>query len=113
MVHADLKPANVLIDGDGTAKLCDFELRRIMQKEAKKSSLMLTKLAHSDTVRYFAYELVGDSLPNTLICLPTTASDIHALACIGMEVSIPQPREGITLTFAGIWLVYLCLPAIF
>ena len=46
---------------------------------------MTTTTAHAGTARYLAYELVeslglGDNLP-------TTASDVHALACIGMEVS--------------------------
>jgi serine/threonine protein kinase len=86
VVHADLKPANVLIDGDGTARLCDFGLVRIVQKEANTHTGMTTTTAHAGTARYLAYELV-ESLGDNL---PTTASDIHALACIGMEVSYPS-----------------------
>jgi hypothetical protein len=45
---------------------------------------MTTTTAHAGTVRYLAYELAvaGDD------ACPTTASDIHAVGCIGLEVSI-------------------------
>jgi hypothetical protein len=45
---------------------------------------MTTTSAHAGTVRYLAYELAvdGDN------ACPTIASDIHAVGCIGLEVSI-------------------------
>jgi hypothetical protein len=44
---------------------------------------MTTTTAHTGTVRYLAYELAvaGDD------ACPTTASDIYAVGCIGLEVS--------------------------
>jgi serine/threonine protein kinase len=45
---------------------------------------MTTTTAHTGTTRYLAYELVQ----NMGVAKPTTASDIYALGCIGMEVSI-------------------------
>jgi len=35
------------------------------------------------TARYLSYELVMTDDE----CVPTTASDVHALACVGLEVS--------------------------
>jgi hypothetical protein len=43
---------------------------------------MTTATAHHGTVRYLAYELVKDERP------PSTASDVHALGCIGFEVGL-------------------------
>jgi serine/threonine protein kinase len=43
---------------------------------------MTTTTAHTGTARYLAYELIAsDEEPR-----PTTASDVHALGCVGMEV---------------------------
>jgi hypothetical protein len=49
------------------------------------NSGMTTTTHHTGTERYLAYELVmaGDE------AIPTTASDIHAVGCIGLEVCIP------------------------
>jgi hypothetical protein len=48
---------------------------------------MTTTTAHTGTARYLAYELVaaGDDVR------PTTASDMYAVGCIGLEVS---PHNG-------------------
>jgi len=34
IIHGNMKPNNVLIDKDGTARLCDFGLHRILEKES-------------------------------------------------------------------------------
>jgi hypothetical protein len=50
-----------------------------MLTEAGTSGLTTTS-AHTGTVRYLSYELIEDT------CVPTTASDVYALACTGLEV---------------------------
>jgi hypothetical protein len=51
---------------------------------------MTTTTAHTGTARYLAYELIeSDEEP-----LPTTASDVHALGCVGMEV-YPAPSSSV------------------
>ncbi|KAG8812646.1 hypothetical protein FRC17_001921 [Serendipita sp. 399] len=78
LIHGDLKPANILIDDDGSARLCDFGLARLMQEH---DTGMTTTTAHTGTVRYLAQELVvADNAK------PTTETDCHALGCIGLEV---------------------------
>ena len=52
----------------------------------ERGSGMTTTTAHAGTMRYLAYELAvaGDD------ACPTTASDIYAVGCIGLEVSISR-----------------------
>jgi len=80
-----LKPGNVLIDDAYIGKLCDFGLVRLIHDQTTTG--MTTTTAHTGTARYLAYELIeSDEEP-----LPTTASDVHALGCVGMEFIYSQP----------------------
>ncbi|KAG8766213.1 hypothetical protein FRC16_007745 [Serendipita sp. 398] len=97
LVHGDLKPANILIDDDGVARLCDFGLVRLIQETP---SGMTTTTAHTGTVRYLAQELVISDDPK-----PTTETDCHALGCIALEVrALPFHPLGIRqLTVSFYW----------
>ena len=70
---------NILIDGHRNARLCDFGISRELT-EAGTTGLTTTS-AHTGTERYLSYELLEET------CVPTTASDVYALACTGLEVS--------------------------
>ncbi|KAG8832629.1 hypothetical protein FRC17_000982 [Serendipita sp. 399] len=83
IVHGDLKPANVLIDGQGTARICDFGLIRIIQEEVDTG--MTTTTPHTGTTRYLSRELLTGETP-----APTPASDCHALGCIILEFAYLQ-----------------------
>jgi len=74
----DLK-GNILIDEQWNARLCDFGISRMLTEAGTSGDT--TTSAHTGTARYLSYEL----LENT--CIPTTASDVYALACTGLEVS--------------------------
>jgi serine/threonine protein kinase len=72
---------NVLVDERGVGQLCDFGLTRFMEDGLETG--LTTTTAHTGTTRYLAYELVeydGDEP------IPTTATDIYALGCLGLEV---------------------------
>ena len=73
--------ASVLIDDEGNARLCDFGIARILSEDVPSG--LTTTSQHMGTERYLSYELVTAED----LCKPTTASDIYALACIGLEVS--------------------------
>lgn len=53
----------------------------------------MTTSQHTGTERYLSYELVTAED----ICQPTTASDVYALACIGLEVSQGDTKRSIQL----------------
>ncbi len=75
---------NILIDERLNARLCDFGIARILTDEGVMSGLTTTS-HHTGTERYLSYEL---ALPDTdELCVPTTFSDVYALACIGLGVS--------------------------
>jgi serine/threonine protein kinase len=83
--HLMLLKGNVLVDNSQRAVLCDAGLIRIFLDEG--NSGMTTSAAHSGSERYLAPELVnGDDL-----VYPTTASDVYAAGCIGLEVPFTVP----------------------
>ncbi|KAG8805479.1 hypothetical protein FRC17_005486 [Serendipita sp. 399] len=83
IVHGDLKPANILIDQSGTARLCDFGLIRIIQEETNTG--MTTTTPHTGTTRYLSQELMIAETPT-----PTLASDCYALGCVILEFAYLQ-----------------------
>jgi serine/threonine protein kinase len=77
-----LLQGNILIDDSGIPKICDFGLARIFLEQA--STGLTTTSEHTGTARYLAPELVAS---DTTV-YPTLASDVYALGCLGLDVSI-------------------------
>jgi serine/threonine protein kinase len=79
LVHRDVKPANVMIDGDGRAALADFGLAR------GAADTVLTTPGHvSGTVDYLAPELIRGATA-------TPATDVYALGCVAYECVTGAP----------------------
>ncbi|PVF95372.1 kinase-like protein [Serendipita vermifera] len=81
LVHGDIKPTNILIDGEGNPRICDFGLARIYLTEG--NSGFTTSTPHTGTDRYLAPELLN-AIDNVLP-IPTTESDVYALGCVGLK----------------------------
>ncbi|KIM19724.1 hypothetical protein M408DRAFT_57582, partial [Serendipita vermifera MAFF 305830] len=79
IVHGDLKPGNILMDGNQVPRICDFGLARVFSEELETG--MTTTSEHTGTARYLSPELVNSetSVP------PTLASDVYALGSLGLE----------------------------
>lgn len=71
----------MLVNRDGVAQLCDFGLVRLIHDQMATG--LTTTTGHTGTARYLSLELV-DGDDGTI---PSPASDIWALGCVGLEVS--------------------------
>ncbi|MCI0538865.1 MAG: serine/threonine protein kinase [Verrucomicrobiales bacterium] len=85
VLHRDLKPGNVLLDGDGAPHVADFGLARVMEDE---DTLTLSR-AVIGTAAYLAPEVAGGGA-----ACATVASDIYGLGAILYELLTGRPPFG-------------------
>jgi serine/threonine-protein kinase len=78
VVHRDVKPANILVTPDGTAKLTDFGISRLVSSEPRTRSGEVL-----GTAQYLSPE-------QTLGHPATASSDIYALGVVGHEMLTGQ-----------------------
>jgi tetratricopeptide (TPR) repeat protein len=87
VVHRDLKPANILITADGTPKLLDFGVAKLLSGDSDSEH------THTASMRPFT---PGYASPEQVRGLPiTTATDIYSLGAILYELLIGKPAQPI------------------
>ena len=75
VIHRDLKPSNILVAADGSIKLLDFGVGRLIEDHAPPENTRTGAAARAFTPEYAAPEQVrGDTV--------TTATDIYALGVL-------------------------------
>src|SRR5690606_20871585 len=80
VVHRDLKPGNILVTGDGTVKLLDFGIAKLLEADDDADDVPLTRTGlRPMTPEYAAPEQIrGEAV--------TTATDVYALGVVLYEL---------------------------
>ncbi|MFD9540141.1 protein kinase [Streptomyces sp. NPDC060022] len=90
IVHRDLKPANLMLTRDGTVKILDFGVGRIVD-DTDRTRLTSTGVTVG-TARYMAPEQIRAEQV-------TASADLYALGCVLYELLIGKPPFNAKVTF--------------
>ena len=104
VIHGDIKPSNILVNGDGVLKLTDFGLSRVIRKRDGESSKN-DSASRGGTLMYKSPRLVSDES-----AAATFSSDIWSYGCTVLELQTgkrPWPIKNndasLTMKLLQVW----------
>jgi len=86
VVHRDLKPANILIMHDGSPKILDFGISRLIDDETPGATAVTATGELIGTIGYMSPEQLAGSASSADV-----RSDVYALGVIGYEMLVELP----------------------
>jgi serine/threonine protein kinase len=88
VIHADLKPANILITQDNQVKVLDFGIARMFNSRSEDTAAAYTSYLNAMTASYASPELLGGERPSMY-------SDIYALGKVFSALLLQQKSKKI------------------
>ena len=91
IVHRDLKPANIMVSKDGYAKVLDFGLAKLVEKEAAPDATIDVATKQALTMEGMIVGTIGYMAPEQILGRPVDhRSDIFSFGCILYEAVTRQ-----------------------